>query len=124
MIRIAYLMEITTISDQKINDTIPSTAAGETTPPKLAAFAASLNAYKGLVPMSPKTIPMHASVAGAHAREVSGIRFRANAVIGVPSVSISKVYVKRSFAQYKCVGEQNCYTSERIRHGEAFFRVV
>jgi len=33
---------------------------------------------------------MHASVAGAHAREVSGIRFRAIAVIGVPSVSISK----------------------------------
>jgi len=48
---------------------------------------------------------MHASVAGAHAREVSGIRFRAIAVIGVPSVSISKVYVKRSFAQYRCVGE-------------------
>jgi hypothetical protein len=67
--------------------------------------------------MSPKTIPMHASVAGAHAREVSGIRFRATAVIGVPSVSISKVYVKRSFAQ-------NCYTSEGIRQGEAVFRVV
>jgi hypothetical protein len=83
-------MEITIISDQKINDTIPSTAAGETTPPKLAAFAASLNAYSGLVPISPKTIPMHASVAGAHAREVSGIRFRAIAVIGVPSVYFQK----------------------------------
>ena len=32
-------MEITTISDQKINDTMPSTAAGETAPPELAAFA-------------------------------------------------------------------------------------
>jgi hypothetical protein len=45
---------------------------------------------------------MHASVAGAHAREVSGIRCRAIAVIGVPPGLITKVYVKRSFAQYKC----------------------
>src|SRR4051794_9236463 len=91
MIRIAYLMEITTISAQKITDTIPSTAAGEITPPKLAAFAASLNAYSGLVPISPKTIPMHARVAGAHDRQVSGIRFRAIPLIGVPAGSLQQV---------------------------------
>src|SRR3954451_20036128 len=102
MIRIAYLMEITAISDQKIKDTMPNTASGEIAPPEVAAFAASLSAYRGLVPMSPKTIPMHASVAGAHAREVCGIRFRAIAVIGVPRDFVAEVYVKRSFAQYKC----------------------
>ena len=42
MIRIAYLMEMTMISDQKINDTMPSTACGDTSPAELAAFAATL----------------------------------------------------------------------------------
>ena len=41
MMRPAYLTEITTISDQKINDTIPSTASGEIAPPGLAAFTAT-----------------------------------------------------------------------------------
>jgi hypothetical protein len=44
MIRIVYLMDMTTISDQKINDTTPRTASGETLTPGLAAFAASLRA--------------------------------------------------------------------------------
>ena len=43
MIRIAYLMEMTTISDQKISDTIPSTASGATVPAGLATFAATLS---------------------------------------------------------------------------------
>jgi len=41
MIRMAYLMETTMISDQKINDTTPSTASGETAPLGLAAFVAT-----------------------------------------------------------------------------------
>jgi hypothetical protein len=44
MIRIAYLIEMTTISDQKINDTMPSTASGEACPAGLATFAATLSA--------------------------------------------------------------------------------
>ena len=44
MIRIAYLMEMTIISDQKINDTTPSTACGDSCPSGLAAFAATLSA--------------------------------------------------------------------------------
>ena len=37
-------MEMTMISDQKINDTIPSTASGEMVPaPWLEAFAATLS---------------------------------------------------------------------------------
>ena len=52
--------------------------------------------------MSPKTIPMHASVAGAHAREASGRRFRRSQSSACPRDFITKVYVKRSFAQYKC----------------------
>jgi hypothetical protein len=44
MIRIAYLMEMTMINDQKISDTTPSTASGETCPAGLAAFAATLSA--------------------------------------------------------------------------------
>jgi hypothetical protein len=39
MIRIAYLMEITMMSDQKIKDMIPNTASGAGVPPELAAFA-------------------------------------------------------------------------------------
>ena len=53
------------INDQKISDTMPSTASGETCPSGLADFAATLS---GLVPMSPNTTPMHASAAGAHER--------------------------------------------------------
>jgi hypothetical protein len=44
MIRIAYLIEITRISDQKISETMPSTASGEIAPPGLAARAASRSA--------------------------------------------------------------------------------
>ena len=33
MMRIAYLIEMTTINDQKINDTTPSTASGDACPP-------------------------------------------------------------------------------------------
>ena len=40
MIRIAYLMEIMTISDQKISDTIPMTASGAIAAVGLAAFVA------------------------------------------------------------------------------------
>src|SRR5271169_4605408 len=76
MIRIAYLMEMTMISDQKINDTIPSTASGDTCPLGLAAFAATLSVYSGLVPMSPKTTPIHARAAAAQARRIS---------VGMPS---------------------------------------
>ena len=43
MIRIAYLMEMTMINDQKINDTMPTTASGETCPLGLADFAATLS---------------------------------------------------------------------------------
>jgi hypothetical protein len=43
MIRIAYLIEMTTINDQKISETMPSTASGETCPDGLAARAATLN---------------------------------------------------------------------------------
>jgi hypothetical protein len=43
MIKIAYLMEITTISDQKISDTIPITASGATVPAGLATFVATLS---------------------------------------------------------------------------------
>jgi hypothetical protein len=42
MMRMAYLTEITTMSDQKINETTPSTASGATVPAGLAAFAATL----------------------------------------------------------------------------------
>jgi hypothetical protein len=41
MIKIAYLMEMTMISDQKINDTMPMTASGEIAPLGLAAFTAT-----------------------------------------------------------------------------------
>ena len=43
MMRIAYLIEMTMISDQKISDTMPSTASGETCPSGLADFAATLS---------------------------------------------------------------------------------
>ena len=59
---------MTMISYQKINDTMPMTAAGEIAPLGLAAFTATCRVYRGLVPISPKTIPMHASAAGAKAR--------------------------------------------------------
>jgi len=42
MIRIAYLIEITMISDQKISDTMPSTTSGVTSPLGLADLAATL----------------------------------------------------------------------------------
>ena len=38
----AYLMEMTTISDQKISDTIPSTASGATVSPELEALRVTL----------------------------------------------------------------------------------
>jgi hypothetical protein len=41
MMRVAYLMEMTMISDQKIKDTMPMTASGEMTPLGLAAFTAT-----------------------------------------------------------------------------------
>jgi hypothetical protein len=41
MMRIAYLREMTMISDQKINDTMPMTASGEMAPLGLAAFTAT-----------------------------------------------------------------------------------
>jgi hypothetical protein len=41
MIRIAYLIEITMISDQRISDTMPSTASGDAVPLGLAAFVAT-----------------------------------------------------------------------------------
>lgn len=59
MIRVAYLMEITTISDLKISDTIPMTASGAITAVGLAAFVAICNVWRGLVPISPKTTPVH-----------------------------------------------------------------
>src|SRR5580704_6601165 len=77
MIRTAYLMEMTIISDQKISDTMPSTASGDACPPGLAAFAATFSVYSGLVPMSPKTTPMHARAAAAQARRTS---------VGMPSL--------------------------------------
>ena len=43
MMRTAYLMEMTTISDQKIRETMPTAASGATLPPELAAFAATLS---------------------------------------------------------------------------------
>ncbi len=43
MIRIAYLIEMTTISDQKISDTMPMTDSGVTCPFGLAALAATLS---------------------------------------------------------------------------------
>ena len=43
MMRIAYLIEMTMINDQKISDTMPSTASGETCPAGLADFAATLS---------------------------------------------------------------------------------
>jgi hypothetical protein len=42
MIRMAYLIEMTMISDQKISETTPSTAAGATAPTGVAALAAVL----------------------------------------------------------------------------------
>ena len=42
MMSTAYLMEMTTISDQKISDTIPSTASGATVPPELEALRVTL----------------------------------------------------------------------------------
>jgi hypothetical protein len=42
MMSSAYLMEMTTISDQKISDTIPSTASGATVPPELEALRVTL----------------------------------------------------------------------------------
>jgi hypothetical protein len=42
MIRIAYLIEMKMISDQKISDTMPTTASGETCPSGLADLAATL----------------------------------------------------------------------------------
>jgi len=41
MIKSAYLIEMTIISDQKISDTIPRTAAGEIAPFGLAACVAT-----------------------------------------------------------------------------------
>ena len=43
MMRIAYLIEMTMINDQKISDTMPSTAAGVGCPLGFAAFAATLS---------------------------------------------------------------------------------
>ena len=43
MIRVAYLNEMTTISDQKISDTMPITASGVTWPLGLAAFTVTLS---------------------------------------------------------------------------------
>jgi len=45
MMRIAYLMEMTMIRDQKINDTIPMTASGDKAPPGLAAFTATCGCH-------------------------------------------------------------------------------
>jgi hypothetical protein len=59
------MIEITTMRDQKISDTMPVTASGTITPFGLAAFAASFRAYNGLVPMSPKTTPMQVREAAA-----------------------------------------------------------
>jgi hypothetical protein len=41
MIRIAYFTEMTMINDQKISDTIPTTASGEIAPLGVAAFIAT-----------------------------------------------------------------------------------
>jgi hypothetical protein len=43
MISSAYLMEMTTTSDQKISETMPSTASGATVPPGLAALRVTLS---------------------------------------------------------------------------------
>ena len=43
MMRIAYSIEMTMISDQAISDTMPSTASGETCPSGLADFTATLS---------------------------------------------------------------------------------
>jgi hypothetical protein len=43
MMRIAYLTEMTMISDQKISDTMPRTASGVTCPVGLADLAATLS---------------------------------------------------------------------------------
>jgi hypothetical protein len=43
MMRIAYLIEMTTINDQKISDTMPRTASGEACPVGLADLAATFN---------------------------------------------------------------------------------
>ena len=72
MIKTAYLTEMTMISDQKMSETMPSTAAGSTAPPGLAALAATFSVYSGLVPMSPKTMPMQATEAGASAARADG----------------------------------------------------
>src|SRR5205814_6475406 len=92
MIRIAYLMETTTISDQKINDTMPSTASGDACPLGLAAFVTTLSVYSGLVPMSPKTTPMHARAAAAQARRIS---------VGVPSFVMTVTYASHSARRRK-----------------------
>ena len=43
MMRIAYLIEMTMMSDQKMSDTMPSTASGATCPVGLADFAATFS---------------------------------------------------------------------------------
>ncbi len=96
---VAYFTHTTRISAHVISDRMPSTCSGVGVKPR-PAVKHCLNAYSGLVPMSPNTTPSAASASGAVRASCSGPgaedRVRASGSASIPAKATRSAAAIRS----------------------------